>query len=192
MTVTNENGSLKVLLTEAETVSFCLDEVFLNVGSPSADAALLTLFKEAAGKARFKTAADRLIIEIYPIFTGGCEVLFIPDRSDKIKVAVKPITRKKAFITAEFSNSAALLDAIERLYSDQKIRQLCNSLYEKDGFYRLTFKSNSGLHKLSNNLAELSCTVYTSALVSALTSEHWKKLCDGTAIDTVGKALKRD
>ena len=185
MTVTNQNGSLKVILTPDETVGFGVNEFFFNADSPIVSHALLCIFKTACKQARFKTTATRLDIEIHPFFTGGCEVLFIPE-TEKKRVAVHPVLRKST-LTAEFKNSTALLDGIEQLFLFGNTAPQ-SSLYWKDGCYRLTVKQP--FSKAALNL--LDCEVYTSPIILAKTVEHWKPLCLDNAIETVGKTLKRN
>lgn len=184
MTATNQNGSLKVILTPDETVGFGINEFFFDADSPIVSKALLCIFKTACKQACFKTTAEKLDIEIHPFFTGGCEVLFIPE-AEKKRVAVHPISRKST-LTAEFKNSQALLDGIEQLFLLGN-SPAQSSLYWKDGCYRLTVKQPFSKAVLNR----IDCEVYTSPIILAKTVEHWKPLCLDNAIETVGKALKR-
>ena len=185
MTVTSQNGSLKVVLTPTETVGFGLDEFFFGIDSPTTSNALLNIFKRACNQVRFKTCAERLGIEIYPFLTGGCEILFTPE-IEKKKVAVHSVSRNHT-IVAEFSNSTTMLDGIEKLFSSTDTN--CqSSLYSKNGRYRLTIKPPYARHDL--NL--MNCEVYTSPIILASTLEHWIPICKNNAIETVGKALKKD
>ncbi len=185
MTVTNQNGSLKVVLTPDETVGFGINEFFFDADSPIVSKALLCIFKVACKQACFNTTAERLDIEIHPFFTGGCEVLFIPEAHKK-RVLVRPVSRKST-LTAEFENSQALLDGIEQLFLFGNVTNQ-SSLYWKDGRYRLTVKQPFGKATFS----QIDCEIYTSPIILAKTVEHWKPLCLDNAIETVGKALKKN
>ncbi len=185
MTVTNQNGSLKVILTPEETVGFGLDEFFFGIDSPIISKALLLIFKTACKKTHFKTAAERLDIEIHPFFTGGCEVLFTPE-AEKKRVTVRPVVRKRT-VVAEFESSTALLDGIEQLYSIG-VDKWQSSLFKKDGRYRLTVNQPH----FGKKLECVDCQVYLSPIILASTLEYWTPICLDNAIETVGKALKKD
>ena len=185
MTVINENGCLKVLLTATETVEFGVDELFLELETPKAHKILLKVLKQAAARGGFCLKSDKVEIEIRPLFTGNCEILFIPER----KSAALKVTPRLRYVcsVAEFSNSEDMLTTIEKLYLNEFAAN-DSRLYTKNGVYRLVLNHP----KRNTLLKELNCNVSVSPYLIAATVEHWTPLCEKNAIETVGKALKRN
>lgn len=188
MTVINENGLLKVGLSEAETVHYSVNELLFSGGTVFG-AALLALYKSAAAKSGFKTPADTLCVEIYPLPDGGCEVWFCPDKRRRIKL--KAVACKRANrLTAEFHSSSSLIDAISFL-SCYKNGCLYGVLYGYGRCYRLVMFPCSRSEKadLKTQLMPFADCVYDSAAAAAATGEHCKMLCDD-AIEKIGAVIK--
>ncbi len=188
MTVTFENGMLKVLLSKDETITYNIDKLFQNTDKKSAEIALALLYKEALQKVSSSLRFDRLIIEVFPFFGGGCEVTFTPDKP-RVPVAIKD--KRTCVITAEFPDSESMIKGILVLYRS-KFRETAANLYTKNKVYRLLLFPTFGLKQLYNLLSHTSCTVTTSLIYYAATSEHWQPLCQKTAIKTLGSAFFRD
>ena len=179
MTVSVVDGQLKVILTETETVRFNIDRVFFNKADSNAAKGLSYLLKMAAAKVNFVSVATKFLIELYPVISGGCEVWYIPDQSDR------PRVKRRSFY--EFRNADGLLSACEILYSDPKTRYLRSSAYCKKGKYRLAV---TGLTPNDHN--KLLLTVADHVLKSverAKTVEHWQCVCPKNAIAIIGAAM---
>lgn len=182
MTVTAENGSLKVLLTPFETVELGLHELFSRPESPKARGILFEILKIASARAAFCPETDRISIEIRNSFSGNCEILFTPEKT-KPSVIVRPRLHYVSSV-AEFSDSGSLLDAIETLFFNG-FRAYDSRLYSKNGAYRLIL-SHPGREK---PFKDFNCSVTVSPYTLASTAEHWMPVCESLAIETVGKAL---
>ncbi len=190
MTVTCENGKLKVLLTEAEAVSYRIDELLLSHKSQNVSTALLTLFKTASKKADFSADSNRLTIEIYPIFTGGCEILFIPDKSHpKTRVPIAVKQPKQVFFVAEFLTSEQLLNTVKALYFDPCSEHIKSSLYQKNGVFRLLLYINNSAKASAKIIADQCDRILTSRISFAITKEYWHEICRDTAVKQLGEAF---
>lgn len=188
MTVINENGLLKVGLSEAETIHYSVNELLFS-GGTAFGAALMALYENAAAKSGFKTSAETLCVEIYPSQNGGCEVWFCPDKRRRIKlraVACKTANR----LTAEFHSSSALIGAISFL-SQYKSGCPYGVLYGYGRCYRLiTFPcSRSEMAGLKARLMPFADRIFDSAAAAAATEEHCEMLCDD-AIEKIGAVIK--
>ncbi len=191
MTVNVIDGQLKVTLTEAETVRYNIDKVFFDKASEPASKALMYLLKTAAAKVSFNSTATRFVIELYPVFSGGCEVWYIPDStaSDYLKCSARPSVKRRSMF--EFDSSDSMLSACEALYLDDKTRYLKSSLYELNGRYRLsvTGLKADAFKKVCFGFAD---RILTKALDRAKTAEHWHCICPKNAVAVLGAALCRD
>ncbi len=185
MTVTFENGTLKVLLSKTETTSYQIDRLFQNKDKNSAETTLALLYKEALQKISSSLFFDRLIIEVFPISSGGCEITFTPDKT-RVPVAIKE-KRILAFMV-DFCNSENMIETVIALYRS-KFRDTTASLYKNNGMYRLLLCPKLEAKQLHNFLILKKCKVLTSPICYAKTCEYWQVLCQKTAIKTLGSAF---
>ncbi len=185
MTVTFENGTLKVLLSKDETVTYRIDRLFRGEPYDSAETALALLYKTALQKVSSSLYYDRLIIEVFPSFSGGCEVTFSPDKP-KVPVAVKE--KSHTFLSAQFSDSEVMIETIIGLYRS-KFYKTRSDLYEKDGIYRLLLFPEFGSKQLLRLFSQIGCNLTTAQIDFAITKEHWRLLCKNTAIKTIGSTF---
>ena len=191
MTVNVIDGQLKVTLTETETVRYNIDQVFFDKGSEPAAKALMYLLKTAAAKVSFNSATTRFAIELYPVFSGGCEVWYIPDKSTpaSCKQSARPSVKRRSLF--EFDCSESMLSTCEMLYSDPTTRYLLSGLYHLNGKYRLSVTG------LTAAVFKKVCFGYCDRVLSkpierAKTAEHWQCVCPKNAIFIIGAAMHRD
>lgn len=184
MTVTEIDGQLKVILSEVETVKYNIDRVFFEKNSKESSKALIALLKLAATKVGFNTDARDFMIEIYPVFSGGCEIYFIPETSKTS--SVKAIVN--GWSVFEFKSTEAALKTCELLYKDPKTRYCSSSMYKYRNNYRLAVKniSSSLNRQILLNFAD--CPV-TSRLERVKTFEYGKPIALKNAIYIIGSAL---
>ena len=184
MTVTEIDGQLKVILSEVETVKYNIDRVLFEKNSKESSKALIALLKLAASKVGFNTDARDFAIEIYPVFSGGCEIYFIPETS-KTSFVKATVNGWSVF---EFKSTEAALKTCELLYKDPKTRYCSSSIYKYRNNYRLAVKNiNSSLNRqILLNFAD--CPV-TSRLERVKTFEYGKPIALKNAIYIIGSAL---
>lgn len=190
MTCICENGQLRVILSETETVRYNIDCVFFECGSERADNALVSLLKTAVNESGFKTRATKFLIEIYPVYDGGCEIYFIPD-GEREKLRVKAVAKhsRGSFALFEFSDSESMLSAVEMLYSLGDKKYIDSSLFEQKGRYRLLLSGAKYSELIS--VCEFAARHFSRAVDRAVTSEYWRPIVKNTAVETVGAALCR-
>jgi hypothetical protein len=182
MTAETQNGKLRVLLSEAETIVYNIDGLFFGDKEFETERALQTLFAVASKTAGYKTYAKKMAIEIYPVFSGGCEVWFIPKYA-KLQLNI----RKSGKYAAEFLDSERLFCFIETLF-DGKFS--CDSkLYGLNGRYRLELTVEENPAYIKSALAGFADKILTDKLQIAVTHEYWK-LLSPNAVNEIGKILK--
>ena len=184
MTVTEIDGQLKVTLSEAETVKYNIDKVLFEKNSKESSKALIALLKLAALKVGFNTEVRDFAIEIYPIFSGGCEIYFIPEspKTSSVKATVS------GWSVFEFKTTESALKTCELLYKDKKTRYCSSSLYKYRNNYRLAVKniSSSLNRQILLNFAD--CPI-TSRVERVKTFEYGKPIALKNAIYIIGAAL---
>ena len=181
MTVTLDNGQLKVTLSEPETVKYNIDRVFFDRHGKEAQLALLYLLKTAAAKTTFKPETGRFLIELYPVFDGGCEVFFIPDKEPQ------PTTLTDSYATFEMDSSEALLSAIEFLYLDPEGQKLKASLFQSHKGYQLVV--NNMPKRLYETVLLNFADRIPSKRKSKSTVDTAISICKNDAIGKIGHAL---
>ena len=189
MTVSNDNGTLRVVLSEAETVHYHIDDLFFGENSKVTEKALKILLKSAAKSVGFTTDALNFIIEIYPNLNGGCEVFFVPSAiktparsSKKLRVASSP---KKHTLVAEFSSGEAVMQFCERLFL-QRIKT-DSQLFKYNNKFRLVFRHSNLTEAVAR---EYSKKIFTSPIELAKTTEYGKEICR-EAVEKIGSALQK-
>ena len=189
MTVTLLNGQLKITLTESETVKHNIDRVFLDSNSKTSGEALLKLLKLAVLQVGFSTNAQKFLIELYPVFDGGCEVWYIPEEPTEAQSVAKAPVKKHCIF--EFDTSEAMLLACETLYMNPKTRYLASSLYSNKRHYRLavTGLDLKGFRLISLNFAD---RVVHLTPEQANAFKVWNCICPKNAIAIIGAAMCRD
>lgn len=190
MTCTCENGQLRVILSEAETIKYNIDCVFFEYGSKKADKALVSVLKIAASTVGFKTDSIKYLIEIYPVFDGGCEIFYIPDRqSNKKRISAIIKHHDESFLIYEFEDCEDMLSSIEMLYRQNLYKYIESSLFELNNRYRLLLSGTE--YNGIPSLCEFCKRYFTRCIDRAKTLEYWNLIAKDTAIETLGKAFCR-
>lgn len=189
MTVTLLNGQLKITLSESETVKYNIDRVFCDCDSAASSEALLKLLKTAVLQVDFNTSAQKFLIELYPVFDGGCEVWYIPEESDKARSVTRTPVKKHCLF--EFDTSEAMLSACESLYTNPGTRYLASSLYSSKRRYRLavTGLDLKGFRQISLSFADRVVSLSTE---QAKTLRLWHCICPKNAVAIIGAAMCKD
>ncbi len=187
MTATVIDGQLKVTLSDTETVKYNIDRVFFKKDSKESANALVKLLKAASFEAGFNTTAECFAIEIYPIFSGGCEIYFIPETQKT--TPVKATTRGWSMF--EFQQSEAVLKTCELLYRNVKTRYCQSEMYKYKDKYRLAIKNiSSSLNR--QILREFADSPITSKTERLKTFEYGKPIALKNAIYIIGSAMCRE
>lgn len=183
MTVTNENGMLRIVLSEAETVHYGIGAVLFDEHSKEAKAALKKLLRLVAVNQKISIDASRFLIEIYPIFDGGCEIFFMPANGKRrpFKAVKKP--RRDTLLAIELPDGEAVLEICHRLYRIRVTAE--NRLFKWKEGYRLIIAAD---RQILNDIVEYSLKIVDSKVEIAKTSEYGVEICRN-AVERIGKTL---
>lgn len=183
MTVKEDNGVFIIVLTEAETVHYGVDRVLFDEHSKEAKQILKKLLKIAALKSEQPLSSSQFLIEIYPVFDGGCELVFVPkhDNGRKFK-AVKKHRRQKG-VSVKLKNGEEVLEVCLRLFRAGITAE--NRLFKVTDGYRLVL--NTDRSKLSA-LGELSSNIIDSDIELARVLEYGVEICRN-AVERIGITL---
>lgn len=183
MTVTNENGTLRIVLSEAETVHYGIDAVLFDEHSKEAKAALKKLLQIAVGNQKLRTDASRFLIEIYPIFDGGCEIFFMPAGGKRRSFkAVKKHNRDR-LLAIELLDGEAVMEICLRLYRMKITAE--NRLFKWNGGYRLIIAAD---RQSLSEIGEYSLKFIDSRVEIAKINEYGVEICRN-AVERIGKTL---
>ncbi len=181
MTVFNEFGTIRVVLNEAETAFYGIDHVLFDESSVESKQKLKNLLSKALISARIPNDASRFLIEIYPIFSGGCEVFFIPtSKTRQFKAKRKP---SDISVAAQLFDSDAVLGLCHRLF---KLGTSQNStLYKYCGEFFLTVDTE---RDEIPSFREFCKSVINSVVLNAKIKEHGTEICRN-AVERIGSTL---
>ncbi len=186
MTVNIVDGQLKVTLTESETVKYNIDLVFFQKSSDISQKALSDLLKLAASKVSFCNSATQFLIELYPVFEGGCEVWFKPQTTPTGCRKAKAVVKKMSVF--EFDTTDAMFFGIESLYLNPQTRYCTSAVFKFHGKYRLlaTNLPQSAVRDMVCNFAD---RMLTSPIEKVRTVEKGQPICAHNAVAIIGAAL---
>ena len=186
MRATIDNKTLKVLLSEAESVVFGLDKIFIDKDSKESEKALRMIFKKASQNCGFVTAENQLSVEIFPVFPGGCEIVFTP-ATKKTPVCVAPKGKGLRPICAEFYSFEGLLDFIRAVLVFEKGNLFKCRLFTNGSSYRLITQN----YKISTEyylFTDFADRIISSRYAAIYTAEHWRELCSN-AIEVLNNSF---
>lgn len=182
MTIEKQNGNLRVVLSDAETVLYGIDSVFFENESAKSKAALKNLLYMAAVAANFCADTTDFLIEIYPVFDGGCEVFFIPSkRKHRLKAVKKEKTTEHVMI--ELLTPDAVLELCQCLFTTGAVTM--SRLFKYKNNYRLILNCSSDVSFL---IGEFSKDFKFSQTEIVKTVEHGKQISVNT-VEKIGKQL---
>ena len=82
-------SKIKIVLSEEERQSYSLDTSAPDISGPSARRSFWSILDMAKREVGFDPAGDKVLIQLYPIKNGGCEIFvtklgILPESSAKI------------------------------------------------------------------------------------------------------------
>lgn len=194
MTVSNEKGQLKIVLTEYEIIEYNVSEVLFESRPEIVRSVLTSLLKKAAAETGFKADSDRISIEIYPIFEGGCVIYFIPENYEGARQKmpyVKKATLRKSACILEFNDSENLIRAVGVLYHHIRTRNILSSIFLIGGKFRLVLPDGFSSQK---NMPSVFCfcdRIITRRIEKAKTFEYGKPIVLRSAVNEFGRIFTK-
>ena len=172
MTVKEDNGVLRIILSETETVHYGIDRVLFDEHSKEAKQALKKLLKIAALKTKQPLSTSQFVIEIYPVFDGGCELAFIPQPNSGRKFKAVKKQRRQKGVSIKLKNGEAVLEVCSKLFRAGVTVE--NRLFKVTDGYRLVLSTDRA--NLSS-FSELSSNIIDSDIELARVLEYGTEIC---------------
>ena len=171
---------ITVDLTEQDMAKLDITYEEMDYSTIETRRVIWTLLDEA-GKALGKELdpSRRMIIEAIPKNEGGCVLNFtLLDTRKRINPQKQLLKKQSENFMCEFDN----LDALYRAAESINIRHE-NSLYEKDGKYRLVICGACDTWNAARHFSEFGRVRGCDALTCEHMKEHWNLLAEGNAIE---------
>ena len=110
-------SKIKIVLSEEERVGFNLNANAPDVSGPSARRSFWNILDMAKKEVGFDPAGDKVLIQLYPMSHGGCEIFVT-------KLGVLPETSAKI---VSKSNKVAMLSKKKSLYAFSSLDDITNA-----------------------------------------------------------------
>lgn len=175
-------GRIKVVLNGKD--SECLGISFKTIDCKKQQTRILlrAIFRAATEKLGQFLPDNRLLIEAYPLISGGGVLYFTPlaeEQMEKLRIK-KP--QKYAY---DFSDGGNLLSAIELLYNDPLYKGSKSKIYDLSGTFRLVIETEIGVSAVLE-FCENYCDYEK---VKKYTCERGRSLTGDYAIMEIGSRL---
>lgn len=178
-------SKIKIVLSEDEVREYKIGEENVSVGGRRAFFRILDLAKKSVG---FDPSGDKILIQLYPINSGGCEVFVtklgvLPESSAKLVARsnrISVLERRRGFYSFSSIEDLACLSRI--ILSMAEDEEISSDVYEFQGGYYLSIDEyGKGGEPLEFPcILEFGCGLTADAMIYIL--EHATCLTDGDAI----------
>ena len=182
-------SKIKIVLNDEEARKYKLDTTSSDVGGPGARRAFWQILDIARAEVGFDPAGDKVLIQMYPVNTGGCEIFvtklgILPDSSARL------VSKSNRIAMLSKKKSLYAFDSVEDLISASvAIRSRSDGIYPKsdvyeagDKYYLLIEEYGKGGEPM-----EFPCILEFGAGLAAdigsYISEHATRLTDGNGIE---------
>jgi negative regulator of genetic competence, sporulation and motility len=186
-------SKIKIILTEEETEIYKLDTTSSDIGGSGARRSFWQILDRARGEVGFDPAGDKVLIQMYPIKSGGCEIFvtklgILPDSSARLvskSNRIAMLSKKKSLYAFESLEDVISAAIAVRAVSDGAFP--VSDIYESnDKYYLLIEEYGKGGEPM-----EFPCILeFGSGLAADIGSyitEHAVKLTEGNGIEIFSK-----
>ena len=182
-------SKIKIVLTEEERMSYDLDDSAPDVSGPSARRSFWRILDMAKKEVGFDPSGDKVLIQLYPIKAGGCEIFvtklgILPDSSARIvsKSSKVAMLSKKISLYA-FSELDDLIRATKavRAISGEVIPE--SDVFVEDEKYYLAIEEYGKGGEPIEFPCILEFGIGLAADVFTYVLEHATKLTDGDGVE---------
>lgn len=185
------NDQLKVTLSAADMARFELRPEELDYGNTETRSAFWNILDRAKHETGFDAATDRVLVQVYPSVSGGCE-LFVTKLHEKKQQSksLVPKSRRVCLRAWRMESMDELLAACGSIAEDENILE--SSAYRMDDGGYVLFLTG----RPNENTGLFLCESYTclreygkpldAAKAMLLMPEHGKLLIDRAAVRVLG------
>jgi negative regulator of genetic competence, sporulation and motility len=182
-------AKLKIIMTEEESVHYKLNSLGTECNTAEGRRAFWQVLDMAKSEVGFDPAGDKVLIQFYPVKTGGCEVFVtklgilpgnsarLVSKSDKVSM----LSRKKSYYSFEgLSELVGAISALKRALGSFKPR--ADVYGSENGKYYLSIEEyGKGGESLEfPSILEFGKSI--GADLQLYVNEHFDKLTDGDAL----------
>ena len=182
-------SKIKIVLNEEEAGRYKLDTAATDVGGPGARRAFWQILDRAKAEVGFDPAGDKVLIQMYPVAKGGCEIFvtklgILPDSSARLvskSTRIAMLSKKKSLYAFESVEDIVAAAVAIRSVSDGVYPT--SDVYEAGGKYYLLIEE----YGKGGEPMEFPCILEFGAGLAAdigsYISEHATRLTDGNGIE---------
>lgn len=182
-------SKIKIVLNEVETAKYRLDGTATDVGGPGARRSFWKILDMARAEVGFDPAGDKILIQLYPLKSGGCE-LFVTKLGILSDSSARMVSKSDRIAMLSKKSSIYSFESLEdvisaaRAVKSQSGEVSPNSDVYTDGerYYLSIDEYGKG-----GEPVEFPCILeFGTALtadISTYVSEHTKRLTKGDGID---------
>lgn len=189
------NSKLKIMLTSEDMTKYDLDCNSASYENTETRRAFWSILDEAKHRTGFDAASDRVLVQLYPSKSGGCEMYITKvgllctenDNCDNQSFFIfpkdKPSTSKNiAFI---FKGIGLMIEACKLVIRSGHIEDSCAWIDENGLCYLLTnFSKNTNHSYFMGIMSEFGINVDNTDTLAYI-KEHGKQFCTHNAIETL-------
>lgn len=181
-------SKIKIVLSRDEAESYGLDKASPDVSGPVARRSFWRILDMAKAEVGFDPAGDKVLIQLYPIKSGGCEIFvtklgILSDSSARMvskSDRVAMLSKKQSFYS--FDSLDDLINASRAVRSIFGILPASDVYAEGDRYYLAIEEYGRG-----GEPTEFPCILEFASSVNAdmsdFISEHASKVTEGNAIE---------
>lgn len=182
-------SKIKIVLNETEAIKYSLDGTATDVGGPGARRSFWKILDLAKAEVGFDPAGDKILIQLYPLKTGGCE-LFVTKLGILSDSSARMVSKSDRIALLSKKNSIYSFDTLDNIISAAKAVKSqsgeispSSDIYTDGERYYLSIDE----YGKGGEPVEFPCILeFGTGLTAELytyVSEHTKRLTDGDGID---------
>lgn len=182
-------SKIKIVLNREEAERYKLDAAVPDISGPGARRSFWRILDMAKAEVGFDPAGDKILIQLYPLKSGGCEIFVtklgilseasarLVSRSDRIAM----LSRKLSLYS--FDSLDDIISAARAVKKQSQDMKLISDVYtEKDKYFLAIEEYGKGGEPI-----EFPCILEFGSVITADLSsyirEHADRLTDGDGID---------
>lgn len=182
-------SKIKIVLNREEAEKYRLDTASADVSGPGARRIFWRILEEAKREVGFDPAGDKVLIQLYPLKNGGCE-LFVTKLGILSESSARLVSKSDRIAMLSKKRSIYAFDRLEDIISAARaIRSVAggfspnSDVYTEDGRYFLAIEE----YGKGGEPVEFPCILEFGTVVTAelaiYISEHADRLTDGDGVD---------
>ena len=185
-------SKIKIVLDEAETNKYRLNSSLPDISGPGARRSFWKILDMARSQVGFDPAGDKILIQLYPLSSGGCEI-FVTKLGILSEASARMVARSDRVAMLSKKKSVYLFDNQEDIISAAKaVRALTDGVLpvsdiytDGEKYYLLIEEYGKGGEPM-----EFPCILEfgtgLTADISTYISEHTKRLTNGDGVEKFG------